>query len=218
MGDELLNNLIKKVIEEEYSKYSIEDYHPFVRKIIQTFSFDIHNYEDIINIGQNCKTALFLNYYADAQLTILKKYLEDRDSITYTDEEVMQKVNNTKLKFWYKLFFYPLNNLTDYERARIYNDFSILRKLNDRKVLPENRNVTIVLEDSESFDFKCASDKFTTLYNIKNKYELLRDGLQTFIDDVVPLILEMPVNEDNEDLIFPFMIWQDENKLQLRKK
>ena len=213
---ELIDYVVREIIESEFLDAKLEDFHPFQQELIKYYNFDIHNFNDIYKLSLNCRISLFINYYADAQLTILKRNMEVKNNRSFTDEEVMEMVYKKKLRFWYKWFFYSLRYLDSLDRARIYNDFAILRKIDQKNLLYKTHGVAEILEKSLDFDFRNVCDRYTTFFNIHNKYELLGMGLNDFIDDVVPLIFDMSEPCQNNSL-FPFMLWKDKKVKSLKK-
>lgn len=214
---ELVDYVVRQLIEAEFMDAKIDDFHPYQQQLIKHFDFDIHNFNDIISLSVNCRVSLFVNFYADAQLTIFRKNMEYKYGRELSDKEAMEMAYKMKLRAWHKCYFYSLRRLDGYDRSRLYNDFGILRRIDQKNLLYKTDGVERILQSSESFDFRNVCDKYTTLYNLHNKYELLELGLEDFIDDVIPLIMDMPDACQN-DLLFPFMIWKDEDRLSLKKK
>ena len=215
--NEFVNYLIKEVIESQFIDNDISDFHPYLQELIKKYDFDIHNFNCIMNLCLNCRASLFLYYYSDAQLTIYKKHMELKNKKEYSDEDIMQMVSDIKLRWWYKHIYYSIKGMTDIERSRIYNDFAMLSKLRDKNVLFKDKNVNTVIDQAEQFIYSNVTEKYTTLFNIKNRSELLDIGLDRFIGDVVPLILKMDEPFENDEL-FPFMIWEGKDDNLVLKK
>ena len=186
------DELMKKKMDLPIKNARIEDLHPFKQNLVKKYNIDINTYEGLKELSANCSNSIFLNYYADAELAIIKKFFEDNDQKEYSDEEITKKVCEMKLRFWYKFFIYPLDNLSSNERARIYNDFDILRKLYLRGVFIPSDAMHFMLLHTENFDFRDVADKYTTILNIKAKAEMDNLGLQSYIESIVPSLLELP--------------------------
>ncbi len=181
------NNEIKRLITDG----KLEDLHPYKQNLIKRYNIPFNTYEGFKDLSEKCSNSIFLNYYADAQFTIIKKYYEIKNGRKYTDEEMIEYINSLKLRFWYKLFSYSLDHLDGYDRLRIYRDFEILRLLYERGAFITSQAMEYILLESSNFNFDSVADKYTTILNIKNKslYDSL--GLQSYIESVVPSLLTL---------------------------
>lgn len=197
-----LNKEVQEYVESEFKNTKIEDFNTFQQNMIKENKLNIHSFTGLTTLGIICNTAIFCNYYADVQLTILKKYLETKKKCSLTDEEVIEIAQNTVLYPWLYILNYPVDILTSDERSRIYNNFALLSKLNDRKIFGSDSSLQYIVKCGESFQYQRLANRYITLQNVAKKAELDNQGLQEHINEFVPYLLDMEIPEDDEQEIY----------------
>lgn len=161
----------------------------FIENIIKKYNLDKNNPNELNEI---ILTSIVVNYYANMQFILFKRYLEKKKNIEINNEDLYEliKLIIPKLKDNYS--FFDINILTVDDRRMIYNDISILVKMFDNNLINDSMipGISLAIEKLRNHDLSIISNRRDCIENIKCKLELLNIGIENYIEKNLKILLK----------------------------
>lgn len=161
----------------------------FIRNIINKYKLDSSNEDEIRDVIITC---IVINYYADIQFILFKRYLENKLKKSISDEDLYELIKLIKPTLKDKYSFFNTKILTVDDRRIIYNDVNILTEIFDKNLINDHMipGITLAIEKLRNHDFYIISNRKDCIENIKSKLELLDIGIDNYIEKNLKKLLK----------------------------
>lgn len=175
-----------------------DDFDEYIHNCIKKYNIDYKTGDGYNAIKALQYRGLLINFMGNIQFIIVKRYLENKNNKQVSDEDVYEFVNK-KNSIIDKITSFPIDDLTVEDRAEIYNNMSMIYEIDDRDGFlgcASKAQMDALIKAVQSYDIKYFSNKNNCFINIKNKKNLDDLGLQQYVAEEVPKILQRKTREE----------------------
>lgn len=162
----------------------------FIENIINKYKLDKTNQKKIREI---IIASITINYYADIQFILFKRYLEKKINKSIKDENIYELVKLIKPKLKDNYTFFSTKILTTDDRRKMYNDVNILLQIFDKNLVNESMlpGISFAIDKLRNYDFSIIANRRDCIENIKTKSELMDIGIENYIEKNLKIILKL---------------------------
>lgn len=182
------NKIFMSYVDKTAKCIQAVDLSEFELNLVKKNNLDFNKGEDLLTLLRLKDESLFLNYFARAELVVLRRYLENRKQREFTKEEAFDRAQKMRTTFIDILRKMPIDELNTSDRADIYEEIGMLKKI-DEKILFEPE-INTVIKRFRVYDLSVLQNRYLCISSLKSKKKFDDIGLQTFIKEEVPNILE----------------------------
>ena len=166
----------------------------FQQNLIKKYNINTGTSRGLSKLNEKSMNSVFINYFADCELVVLKSYLESKYNRTYTEQKVYNIAEEINLEPFDRLTRIPTEQLTDFDFQRISYDVQMLDNLNKRDVFYGN-SIPERIKILKLHNISVLNNRYTIVSTLKTKNELKKLGIDKYLRETVPVLLKRPIRK-----------------------